>query len=73
MIALVAVLAPATRRSALFYGTVSLLFFALSFGPGTPVFDLYSHLPGGAFRDPNRFGWVTSFGVAVMAGSAARR
>ena len=69
MVALTALLAPATRRSALFYGTAGLLFFALSFGPGTPVFDLYSHLPGGAaFRDPNRFGWVTSFALAVMTG-----
>ena len=67
MFAAAALIVPETRRSGIFYGGVALFFFALSFGPGTPVFDAYSHLPGGAsFRDPNRFGWVTSFGVAVM-------
>ena len=67
MFAAAALIVPETRRSGIFYGGIALFFFALSFGPGTSVFDAYSHLPGGAmFRDPNRFGWVTSFGVAVM-------
>jgi hypothetical protein len=68
MLAAAAVLAPPMRRSALFYAGVALLFFALSLGPGTPLFDLYSRLPAAsAFRGPSRFVWITSFAVAVTA------
>ena len=66
MLAAAAVLAPHTRRSGVFYAGVALGFFALSLGPGTPLFDWYGRLPGGAlFRDPTRFGWITSFALAV--------
>jgi len=58
---------PTTRRYGLFYGAAGLLYVGLSFGPGTPLFDLYIRIPGGtAFRDPIRFFWVTSFCLAVL-------
>lgn len=58
-----------TRRVALFYAVAGALSLGLAFGPGTPIFDLYSHLPGvSVFRQPARFLWVTSFCGAVLAG-----
>jgi len=67
MIGAAALLASSTRRPAVFYGVLGLIYFALSLGPGSPVFELYSRLPGGlAFRDPSRFTWVSSFALAVV-------
>ena len=55
------------RRRALFYAAAGALFFALSFGEATPLFDLYLDLPFGMmFREPARFLWVPSFCLAVV-------
>jgi hypothetical protein len=64
-----ALCSPMTRRLALFYAGAALLYVGLSFGPGTPFFDLYALLPQGrTFRDPLRFFWVTGFCLAVVTG-----
>ena len=58
---------PRTRSVALFYALSGFLFVALSLGPGTPVFWLYTKLPlGNLFRMPIRFLWVTSFCLSVL-------
>jgi hypothetical protein len=68
LVAAASVMAARTRRVALFYACAGLLYFALSFGPGTPLFGWYLRLPLGAlFRDPLRFLWLTSFCLAVLA------
>ena len=59
----------ATRRLAIFYFVVGALYVLLALGEATPLFALYRRLPmGGAFRGPERFLWVTSFALAVLAG-----
>jgi hypothetical protein len=68
---LVALLARPSRlgRHVTFYAAVACVYFLLSLGPGTPLFDLYSRLPlGTAFRFSQRLLWVTSFALAVLAG-----
>jgi hypothetical protein len=41
---------------------------ALSFGPGMPLFDLYTWLPmTTAFRGAARLIWVSNFAVSVLA------
>ena len=67
MVAGAALCSPITRRYGLFFGAAGLLYVGLALGPGTPLFDLYTHIPGGvAFRDPHRFFWVTGFCLAVV-------
>ena len=62
----------ATRRRAIFYTLAGALYFALAFGPATPLFGLYLQLPLGAlFRQPQRFAWMTSFCLAVLTGLGA--
>jgi len=59
----------ATRRWAAFYLGIGSLYFLLALGDETPVFGLYQRLPlGGAFRAPERFLWVFSFALAMLAG-----
>jgi len=58
-----------TRRMAIWLLASSVLYFVLSLGPGSPVFDIYARLPAGSlFRDPIRFLFVQGF---LMAGLAA--
>lgn len=67
MIAGASVIARRTRRIALFYAVVGLVYFALSFGEATPVFEVYRRLPlASLFRAPARFLWVTGFCLAVL-------
>jgi Bacterial membrane protein YfhO len=55
-----------------FYWVVALVYFLLSLGPGSPLYDLYERLPlGSAFRGAWRLGWVTNFALAVLAGWGA--
>lgn len=62
----------ATRRRALFYLVVGLLYLVLALGERTPLFTLYLHLPfGDLFRMPARFLWVTSFCLAVLTACGA--
>ena len=64
----VAMTAHATRRAAVFYAGAGVLFLALAWGPGSPVYELYRHLPlTELFRQPVRFLWITSFCLAVLA------
>lgn len=61
-----------SRIPAGFYLLVAVGYFSLSFGPGTPLFDLYASLPlGSAFRGPSRFLWMTSLGLAALAAFGA--
>lgn len=54
-------------KSAAFYLFIALIYFALGFGPGTPVFDAYAKLPlGDMFRGPPRFLFVTSLAMALL-------
>ena len=56
-----------TKRLAGFYALAGLLYFILSFGPNTPLFGWYTHLPLTAlFRMPGRFFWISSFCLAVV-------
>ena len=58
---------------AVFYLAAAALYFALSLGPGTPLFDLYAKLPlGSAFRAAGRLAWVTNFCWAVVAAVGAQ-
>jgi hypothetical protein len=41
-------------------------------GEATPIWQLYRHLPGGAFRGPVRSLWATSFALPWPAGSVSR-
>jgi len=67
LLAVAAFLRPTTRRHALFYLGAGALFFALAFGPRTPLFGLYVSLPlGRLFRFPDRFVWVTAFCLPVL-------
>jgi len=68
MLATVALLAPATRRRALTYGFLGLVFFVLALGPITPLWDWYAMLPGGrTFRWPQvRLMSMVSIAVAVL-------
>ena len=62
----------ATRRVGAFYFLAGVLYFLLSLGSSTPVFDLYRRLPlGSLFREPARFMWITNFCVAVLCGLGA--
>ena len=66
-VAVVAV-AQSIRRVAAFYLLGAALSVALAFGPGSPVYDLYRHLPlATLFRMPARFLWITSFCLSVLA------
>lgn len=57
------------RSAVLFYAFVGALYCGLSLGPGTPLFDLYAHLPlGGAFRGSARLLWVAAVAIAVLTG-----
>jgi hypothetical protein len=61
-----------TRRIALFYGLAVALGIGLALGPGTPLFDLYSLLPGtGLFRQPARFLWIAAFCLPVLVALGA--
>jgi hypothetical protein len=63
--------APA-RHIVSFYWIVALVYFVLSLGPGSPLYDLYELLPlGSAFRGAWRLGWVTNFALAMLAGWGA--
>ncbi len=54
------------RRIAACYALAAALGVALAFD--SPLFALYRHLPfGSAFREPNRFVWVTAFAACVLA------
>ena len=56
------------RRVAAFYLFAAALSVALACGPGSPVYDLYRHLPlATLFRMPARFLWITSFCLSVLA------
>ncbi len=69
MIASASLIAPRTRRVALFYAVVGLAYFLLAFGEATPLFAVYKRLPlVSLFRVPVRFIWVTGFCVAVLTG-----
>jgi hypothetical protein len=60
------------RAVALFFLLVTLLYLALAFGPGSPLFDLYAQLPmGSTFRRPHRFLWCASFGLSLLAALGA--
>ncbi len=68
-VALLGLLHAATRRLAIFYVLVCILYVALAVGDATPLLALYQRLPmGSAFRGPDRFVWVTSFALAMLAG-----
>ena len=61
------------RGTGVFYLTAAALYFALSLGPGTPLFDLYAKLPlGSAFRAAGRLAWATNFCWAVVAAVGAQ-
>lgn len=63
---------PGRRRQVGFYAFAAAVFFALAFGPGTPVHDLYAWLPfGRMFRHPQRFLWVVDFCLTVLVGFGA--
>lgn len=63
---------PAQWNSVYFYWAVALVYFVLSLGPGSPLYDLYDLLPlGSAFRGAWRLGWVTNFALAMLAGWGA--
>jgi hypothetical protein len=67
MLSLAGLLVARTRRLTLFYAGTAALYVGLAFGSGTPLYDLYSRLPGGAaFRQPSRLLWVTSFCLAPL-------
>ena len=67
LLASLAFLRPGRRRVAGFYCLAGGIFFTLSFGPATPLFDLYLALPGGRmFREPPRASWVTGFCLSVL-------
>jgi hypothetical protein len=67
LLSAVAWLRPATSRHALFYGLVGLVTLLLAFGPHTPLFGWYLHLPlANLFRDPKRITWLTGLSVAVL-------
>jgi hypothetical protein len=58
-----------TRRLTMLYLVIALLSLLVSLGDTTPVWTLYQRLPGGsAFRGPERFLWITSFGLAMACG-----
>jgi hypothetical protein len=58
------------RRLAACYALAAALGVGLAFD--TPLFDLYRRLPlGSAFREPNRFLWVTAFAASVLAAIGA--
>ena len=58
------------RRIAACYALAGALGAALAFD--NPVFEIYRHLPfGSAFREPNRFLWVTAFAASVLAAIGA--
>lgn len=60
------------RRHVAFYAAVVGVYFVLSLGPGSPLFDLYSRLPlGTAFRGSARLQWVVTFALAILAGIGA--
>jgi hypothetical protein len=74
LIGLAAVLAPLAcidrthRRLALTIGVLGLAAGAIALGPGTPMFALYSRLPGiGWFRSPHRVLIVSQFYLALVA------
>src|SRR5262249_20439294 len=56
---------------AAYYGLITALYFVLSLGPGSILFGLYVHLPGGGmFRGSGRLLWLTSVGVSVLTAFA---
>jgi hypothetical protein len=58
----------ATRRSTAFYLVVGAAYFLLAMGDDGPLFGIYKRLPGGGlFRFPNRFLWVATFALAMLA------
>jgi len=58
------------RRVAACYAVAGGLGLALAFD--TPLFDVYRRLPfGSAFREPNRFLWVTAFAASALAAFGA--
>jgi hypothetical protein len=69
MLALLAARRGTLGRHVVFYAAIASVYFVLSLGPGTPLFDLYSRLPlGSAFRGSARLLWVTGFALAVLTG-----
>ena len=61
-----------TRRRAIFYALLGLLYFLLALEADTPLFALYQKLPLGAlFRAPERFLWIPSFCLAVLTAYGA--
>jgi len=75
MIAMLAVVAASWLRrwtATGFYLFVVIVYFVLSLGPGSLLFDLYARLPlSTAFRGPARLLWITSFALSVLAGLGA--
>ena len=60
------------RRIAVFYLLTGLLYWVLSFGPDTRLFDWYLWLPmSHSFRGPSRFQWVSTFCLAVLTAIGA--
>jgi hypothetical protein len=56
------------RRQAIFWALITLVFFVLSLGQGTPFWTLYARLPlAAAFRGAGRLLWIASFALAVLA------
>jgi hypothetical protein len=61
-------------RPAVFASLLSLLAFVLCFGSQTPLYAAYRGLPlGAAFRLPDRFVYLFSFGFALVAASGLDR
>jgi hypothetical protein len=72
LVALVPIGSPAQWDSVIFYWAVAVIYFVLSLGPGSPLYDLYERLPlGGAFRGAWRLVWVTNLAMAILAGWGA--
>jgi hypothetical protein len=69
---LLAVMAPfvsTQRRLVTFYLLVGCLYGVLALGRGTPLFDLYAHLPPGpaTLRYPTRLFWICGLCMAVLS------
>jgi hypothetical protein len=72
VLAAVAWLRSRSRRDVAFFTLAGAAFFVLAFGPNTPLFRLYVHLPlTDLFRDPKRLTWLTSFCLAVLTAFGA--
>ena len=55
------------RRRGSYYAIAGALAVTLAMGSGSPLYDLYSHLPGARlFRQPGRFLWIASFCLSPL-------